>query len=62
MLLGAKGDWSQQFKDSEQYRNPATVENFINEISALNEHGSNDPRDQGVAESVEQIAERMLKS
>ncbi len=44
------------------YRNPATVDNFIRDFKSLDENGSNDPHGQKVAEFVEQIAERVIKS
>lgn len=61
-MLNAKDNWSQRFKESESFRNPATVDNFIHDLKSLDENGSNDPRDQRVVEFVEQIAERMIKS
>lgn len=47
-----------KFKQSEAFRNPATVSNFIADMPGFDQTGSNDPRDCKITEYVEDLADR----
>lgn len=60
-LLSQNQNLTQKFTESEAFRNPATVDNFLSESFSIDQNGTSDPSAVKIDEFIEDIAERMIQ-